>query len=362
MVLVLVSALIVFGLSFLMVFAIIRFEGYHVRFSADHDLEGIQKFHTIPVPRVGGIPIFLTFLCFAVWYGIRTDADWPFVLLLCSLPCFIAGLLEDFTKRISPTVRLLASMLAAYLAIFFLGFELRSTGFSWMDGVFNVPILLWTLITVPIVGGIVNAINIIDGYHGLASMVCMLIIAAYAYMGWLFTDASLLWTSLALVFITAGFLVWNFPFGKIFLGDGGAYFLGFMVAQLGLYLHVKYHVSPWFVLMLLAYPITEMLVSIWRRRVVRGKSVSRPDNLHLHTLVYRRLVRPDDPARNAKTSPYLWGLQLLAVLMALVFWNNELALKCCFVLFFWIYIKVYKSIVHFQSQWIRRIFVSSSRE
>src|SRR5258707_10042434 len=97
------------------------------------------------------------------------------------------------------------------------------------------------------------------------------------------------------------FMAWNYPKGKIFLGDGGAYLLGFWLAELAVLLVARNpDVSPWFPLLLLVYPIFETLFSIYRRCFLHGRSSGDADALHFHQLIYKRLARIDvgskDPA------------------------------------------------------------------
>jgi len=86
------------------------------------------------------------------------------------------------------------------------------------------------------VGGIANAINIVDGYNGLSGVLVVFILGAMAYVAFLVGDSFILDTCLTLMGAIVGFLVWNFPRGKIFLGDGGAYFIGFMIGELSVLL------------------------------------------------------------------------------------------------------------------------------
>ena len=133
-----------------------------------------------------------------------------------------------------------------------------------------------------------------------------------------------------------GFLLWNWPRGLIFLGDGGAYFIGYLVAVLSFLLVARHRgvVTPWYPFLLFIYPVFETLFSIWRRKVVRGASPGLPDGLHLHQLVFRRLVRwavgRRDAAsltlRNSLTAPYLWLLSSLAALPATLFWRYPFVL------------------------------------
>jgi UDP-N-acetylmuramyl pentapeptide phosphotransferase/UDP-N-acetylglucosamine-1-phosphate transferase len=140
--------------------------------------------------------------------------------------------------------------------------------------------------------------------------------------------------------------VWNFPRGVIFAGDGGAYFLGFAIATLAVLLvHRNSEVSPWFALLALWYPVWETLYSMYRRRL-RGRSPADPDGLHLHTLIYRRVMklRAGPVARSALTTLSLLALNVFTVVPAMLFWDETWILQAYaagFVLvYLWLYLRI----------------------
>ena len=204
------------------------------------------------------------------------------------------------------------------------------------------------------VAGVSNAFNLIDGYNGLAGVVAVIILLGLAYIADLVGDRVIMVGALTMVGAIVGFLIWNYPNGHIFLGDAGAYLIGFAVAELSVLLVARNPVvSPWFPFLLSFYPIFETLFTIFRRRVVSKKSPGMPDAAHLHQLIYRRLVRwavgssvvYDQTLRNALTAPYLWVLSSLAVIPAILFWKNTLALSVSTVLFAFIYSYFYWRII-----------------
>jgi UDP-N-acetylmuramyl pentapeptide phosphotransferase/UDP-N-acetylglucosamine-1-phosphate transferase len=178
-----------------------------------------------------------------------------------------------------------------------------------------------------------------------------------AYVALQVNDTFVLVAALIVAGATAGFLVWNYPAGLIFLGDGGAYFLGFMLGELAILLVMRNpQVSSWYALLLLIYPVFETLFSMYRRFFVRGKSPAMPDGIHLHSLIFRRIVfwvvGRDAKAltrRNALTSPYLWLLSLTAVIPATMFWRHTWVLMLFCVLFIAGYVWLYARIVRFKS-------------
>jgi UDP-N-acetylmuramyl pentapeptide phosphotransferase/UDP-N-acetylglucosamine-1-phosphate transferase len=330
----------------------------------DHEVQGPQKYHARPVPRVGGAGIFLGVCAAALlWWLVRPEpgaviAGW---LLLCALPVFLAGLAEDLTKAQSPRRRMFFTLVSASLAVWLMDTVVSRTGIPGMDAVVGTAIGA-VLVTLLAVSGVVNAVNIIDGFNGLASMCCVLILASLAYVAFQVGDTTLALLCLAGIGATLGFFIWNFPSGSVFLGDGGAYFLGFFVAQCAiLLLHRNAQVSPLFPLLVCIYPIFETLFSIYRKKLLRGMSPGMPDAVHFHMLVYRRLMRwavkdrsvKARTRRNSMTSPYLWGLCMLSVVPAVLFWDNTPVLAGFILLFGVTYVVLYWRIVRFRSpRWL----------
>jgi len=287
-------------------------------------------------------------------------------LLACGIPAFGAGLIEDFTKRVSPRNRLLATAGSALLAGWFLSAYLIRTDIPGLDWVVSFA-LGSTALTVLAVAGIANSVNIIDGFNGLASMCVALMLAALAYVSFQVGDVVIGTLALATLGAVLGFFFWNFPAGLIFLGDGGAYFLGFLVAELSILLLMRNPtVSPLFPLLVCIYPVFETLFSIYRRKFIRATPPSMPDGIHLHSLIYRRVLRwavGDQSAkaltkRNSMTSPYLWALCMLSVIPAVLFWDNSALIGLFLVLFGFSYVGLYWRIVRFRSPRMMRLLSS----
>jgi UDP-N-acetylmuramyl pentapeptide phosphotransferase/UDP-N-acetylglucosamine-1-phosphate transferase len=325
----------------------------------DSDLTGPQKFHARPVPRIGGLGIVAGVSIGAlamVWHDPRSNAM-ALLLLMCGLPCFVAGIAEDFTKRVSPRRRLVFTAVSAGLAVWGLQAVITYTAIPGLDWMVSIP-LGAALVTMFVVTGVANSINIIDGFNGLASMCAMLILGAVGYVAFQVGDDAVLWLALAGIGALLGFFIWNYPAGLVFLGDGGAYFVGFYVAELAiLLLHRNPQVSPMFPLLACIYPVFETLFSIYRRRVLRDRSPGVPDGIHLHSLIYRRVVRwaagPREAKtltrRNSMTSPYLWLLCMCAVVPAVLFWNDTGVLASFILLFSVGYTILYWRIVRFRA-------------
>lgn len=360
------SVLVVsFLASLLIILWIVRYRHLHVRFTADFDLSSVQKFHAVAVPRVGGAGIFLgVLIALSAWYFQHPNVgSFGLLLLASALPAFLSGLVEDLTKTVGVKARLMATLASAGLAGYLLNAWLSSVQILGIDNLMLGYPFLAIAITCFAVGGVANAFNIIDGYNGLSAMVAVIILSGIAYVSFQVSDYEIMIAALAMIGALLGFLVWNYPRGLIFLGDGGAYFVGFWIAELSVLLTSRHpEVSKWFPLLLCFYPIFETLFTIYRRVILKRVHPGMPDATHLHQLIYMRVVRwsigSDDATlrtqRNALTSPYLWVLAALTVMPAILFWRYHLVLKAFAALFVFTYIWLYWSIVRFKSPvWLR---------
>jgi UDP-N-acetylmuramyl pentapeptide phosphotransferase/UDP-N-acetylglucosamine-1-phosphate transferase len=327
--------------------------------SGDHDLSGPQKIHGRAVPRIGGVGIFSAFVVVTLFLMWQRPEDRGILLrlLLCTLPVFAIGLQEDFTKRVSPRRRLFAAAVSAVLGAFLLDAVIPRTDIPGLD---LLASYWWGAVALAIfvASGVVNSVNIIDGLNGLASMCVALMLSGLAYVAIQAGDPLIAVLAIATTGAVLGFFIWNYPNGLIFLGDGGAYFLGFILAELSiLLLHRNPEVSPLFPLLLCAYPVFETLFSMYRRKVIRGRAMGMPDGIHLHSLVYKRLMRwaigNRDAAvlaqRNSMTTPYLWLVCASTVVPSLFWWDSSAILAICLFVFMALYVLLYSRIVKFKT-------------
>lgn len=340
---------------------LIRTQHLHARLTMDTDLAGVQKFHATPTPRIGGVPVLVGMLVaggVALWAE-KALSGLFWLIILAAMPVFLAGLLEDLTKKVRPLWRLLAAFVSAAAAAYLSGSILPKIGMNGVDALLASMPLLGILFTVFAVGGVCHSVNIIDGYNGLMAGVAFFALVAFSYVALAVGDIPLLALCLAGGGAILGFLLWNFPRGMIFAGDAGAYFIGFLLAQLAVLLVARHpdKISPWFPLLVLIYPVFETIFSIYRKKIVRKISPGVPDGLHFHMLVYKRLVRwmvgsretKHLLRRNSLTAPYLWGVALFSIMPAMAFWKAEWMLKLCAVLFVVGYVWTYRRLVTFRS-------------
>ncbi len=344
------AALLAFAVTLLAGVLIVLTKDWHGWFSMDSPV-GIQKFHTHPTPRIGGVAIFL-----GVWLAAPSAPPSIQQLLLpivyAGLPAFVFGLVEDITKRVSVLARLLATTLSGVLGWAITGLsitEVQVFGLDWL--------LAFTFLSVVFtgfsVGGIANAINIIDGFNGLAAGTAMIILAGMGAMAWSFGDAQLVAVCLVLAASTAGFFLLNWPFGKLFLGDGGAYFVGFSIAWVAVLLLSRHHtLSAWSPMLACAFPILEVFFSVVRRRRRKLNPLG-PDSLHLHSLIKRRLVRrllssKHNTVRNSVTGAVMCLATVVPVWLAVHYARDPPSLMLGFVLLAFCYRAVYYRLTQFK--------------
>jgi UDP-N-acetylmuramyl pentapeptide phosphotransferase/UDP-N-acetylglucosamine-1-phosphate transferase len=357
--------LIALAVSVVATFLLVYRAGHPGGWAHDDRFSQPQKIHVLAVPRIGGLGVFMALIVVSfasIWTLGHEDAAVAGLLMLCALPAFLAGLVHDFTDGLTPRGRLLATAISALAAYFVLGTGLGRTDIPGLDWLAAMSVGA-AFLAVLSVAGIAHAVNIIDGLNGLATMCVVIMLAAVAYVANIVGDALVGALALAGIGAVLGFFVWNYPAGLIFLGDGGAYFLGFYVSEVVLLLLLRNdEVSPLFGLLVCIYPVFETLFSAYRRYWLRGAPPSMPDGIHLHTLVYRRLIRWAVGSRNAEAltrrnsmaSPYLWILCSASVAPAMLFWDNAGILGLFIGLFAVSYLLLYRRIVRFQSpRWLR---------
>jgi UDP-N-acetylmuramyl pentapeptide phosphotransferase/UDP-N-acetylglucosamine-1-phosphate transferase len=347
-----------FIISLVVTLLLVKYRRLHAEYTADSDLLSVQKFHARAVPRVGGISLVLAmiFVC-----GIAAFRDPEVVglltlLMIASVPVFLGGLVEDISKNVRARVRLSLALVSGAIAYLWLGAAVTHLNIIGLDWILQFGLASF-IFTIFAIAGAANAINIIDGYNGLASVVSAMILAGLAYVSFYLGDRLILVAAVGMLGAIGGFLIWNYPRGLIFLGDGGAYFIGFIIGTLSILMLARHpQVSPWFPLLLCIYPVFETLFSIYRKKLVRGKSPGAPDGVHLHMLVYKRMVRwavGSSEARlinqrNAMTSPYLWVLSSMGTIPAVLFWQYEYVLMFFVAIFSISYVVLYRRLVLFR--------------
>lgn len=291
--------------------------------AVDHPSE--RKVHTTPIPRIGGLAVFLSFTAtMALTNLFVTHVSDLFIFNLKTafgfygaLVVFGCGLWDDF-RRLSPWIKFPFQIAGATLAfaggISIGGFFVGDYGIQF--GILSyIVTVFWFLL-------FINAVNLIDGLDGLASGVVFFTCIVMFILSVMKEDYLSAMYFAALGGSVLGFLRYNFNPASIFLGDGGSYFLGYAVAALSIMGSVKSQVGAVILIPLLAMgvPIFDtMLAPI--RRFIRGRKMFSPDNGHVH----HRLISMGLTTRSAVLFIYLITLGLCILALMLVNVRDERA-------------------------------------
>ena len=344
--------------SFITCLFLVLTKKWHGGLSMDSG-SGVQKVHTTPTPRIGGIGIAIgVFAGFAASsHGIAAAEKRAILsaILLAGIPAFIFGLLEDLTKKVSVKVRLLATMASGVLGWGITGTSLTHIDIPGFDYFLSFTVIS-VIFTAIAVGGVANSINIIDGLNGLTAGTALIILAAFGIIARQVGDIPLAFTCLIIAGAVGGFFLVNWPKGKIFLGDGGAYFLGFTLAWIAVLLPERNSgVSPWTSLLICSYPIIEVAFSILRRMLREGYSPTEPDFAHLHSLANKRWAKKifsnlSKSVQNGLTSPFLWIYAAIPCILSVFTYHSKILTSASFILSIFCYLMLYSKLAFFR--WI----------
>ena len=300
-------------------------------------LTSVQAAHSRVTPRVGGVAIFAT-LCASMALAPWGISERLSLFLIGAAVLFFVGLAEDLGAGISPLKRLFAAMLASLVVILLLGIWLPRIDFAPVDR----ALALW-YVGVPLTYHRANGFNLIDGVNGLSAFTGLCAVFALALIAGQGGAPTLQMMALVLAAAIFGFLLLNYPFGRIFVGDAGAYTLGFVISWFGIsLLRAVPEASAWAVLLTVFWPVSDTMLAIYRRWRL-GAGAMAPDRLHVHQLVMRMLEirflgkgrrHISNPLTTLVLAPFVMAPPLTAVL----FWDKPVWAMLAvagFTLLFW---------------------------
>lgn len=334
--------------SFIVALLLVMTRRLHGHLTLDNHA-GIQKLHTTPTPRIGGLAMAAGLVVGGFALPPEAGTLW-WLICLAAVPAFLSGLIEDLTKRVGVRTRLLATICSGLLMCLLTGHALVRTDIPLLDMATQYwPVAV--LITAFAIGGIANAVNIIDGVNGLASGTALIILAGFAVIAWQTDDMAIFGACLVAAGAVTGFFLLNYPWGLLFFGDAGAYTAGFLLATIGVLLPARNpELSPAMGLLALSYPVIETIISIHRRMVREGTNPGQPDRLHLHSLVHRSLSRRMARAigapglRNPMAATVVWVIPALAMGLAILAAENSLAAWVGIAVVAFVYILIYRRV------------------
>ena len=330
-----------FFVSFILCLIIILSSGYGFSRRGEVDETAIQSAHSGFVPRVGGLAIYISILVLIPLLSFDSflsvvfdlDAEQLTLLIFSAAPVFSVGLAEDLGYDMSPQARLIASAASSLIAIILFGVWLDGLGISGID-----TLLMFApfgiLFTIFATVGVVNAFNLVDGLNGLSSYITVSVAVSLSIIAFQNGNAQVSTFLVLVVAAVLGFMVLNFPLGRIFLGDGGAYALGHLLVWSAIILiNSSTEISTFAILLIFFWPVADTGLAIWRRWKL-GNPTDRPDRLHFHQLAMRFLeIRFFGRDRREITNPLatLILIPLISApqLLGILFWDNFKASALC---------------------------------
>lgn len=312
-----------FAISFLTVFL---FQPFLIKFSTLwklFDKPNERKIHSIPTPCTGGVGIIISFLLAGLVVSyFQKDFSFLYTKLLAPILLLLCIGLYDDLKGLNAKVKLFLQIIIAIL-VFYSGItiDIITNPFGGIIALNSILSLITTVFWIVL---LMNTINLLDGMDGLAAGVILIATFFLCLIGFIAGENLVFLFSLLLVGVTSSFLFFNFPPAKIFMGDTGSLFLGFMMAIIGIIGNRKVTVGLSLLLpiLLLFIPLFDTFLTIVRR-LKNGKEIFTPDKFHLH----HRLINLG--IQNKKILLFIYsinailgGLALLSLVLtnAFLFW------------------------------------------
>ena len=310
-----------------------------------------RKIHTEDTSRLGGIGIYISFIISSLLSPFivslilnskiifeSTRLQLPY-LFASTFVIFLTGVMDDFAEmraRYKLIGQIIASALAIYSGAIISNISIPFTDITIHLGIFTIPLtLIWII-------GITNSINLIDGLDGLSSgisVIASMIFGIVFLLNGQFLSAIICF---ALVGTLFGYLFFNFPPARIFMGDSGSLFLGFLLAVIPIATFPDSGTSLILPITMLSIPILDVVAAIWRR-IRDKKNVFSPDRFHVH----HKLL--DLGLNNRNILAIVYGLCLILGIVIILF-ESSTNTGYIYVIIAWAIVSLFFSYLHFKKR------------
>jgi UDP-N-acetylmuramyl pentapeptide phosphotransferase/UDP-N-acetylglucosamine-1-phosphate transferase len=317
--------------------------------------QAIQRIHLNETPRLGGFIFILLLVSFVAFSNTNESIQLLKIILICLIPIIFMGIKEDIFHNVEPSIRL--------LALLFVGWLFRAQFSGPLPILTDIPFIGKLLL---LQGGIsffyilnmvavANGMNLIDGVNGLCGAVALSILSALLFISYKKADITMLFLIFNVILLFIPFMLINYPYGKIFLGDLGAYSLGLIVSMLTIILFGRHpEISPWGGVLILIYPATEVIFSLLRR-IINRKSAFNPDTEHLHLNLFKlfKLLPHYNKKANALVMPVLSALWLFPLIAITWCYQNENFICVAILVFIILYGVIYTAVINAQKNEVK---------
>ena len=316
---------------------------YNSKLLVDDQFKKPQAFHELPISTSGGTGIFFSFLILNLYLFLSKEIIYYEYLSFCSL-FFILGLLDDLKLDLRPKFRLIVMIVLLIILIISNNFYVENTGIKFLNGFLKIDIFALFFVCLCFLF-IINGSNLIDGYNGLLSIHTLIILINLFFVNYFNGNNDLAFFILYIILIITVFLKYNFPKATIFLGDGGSYFLGALIAISVIKTSIANPaISPFYFCILLFYLFFEVFFSFIRKIAREKISPLLPDKKHLHMLIYKSFLKKN---KNTLKSNYYVSIvinliYLILIIPAIFMMKDGLFCKYYSIVSIVVYISAYK--------------------
>ena len=325
--------LISLPLILLLNFIIIKnFKFFLLRRTVDNEFSKPQAFHKIPIPRIGGLLIFIFFNIPFIFF---LEKNFLFIkIFTLGSFFFLIGFVSDYNLKISPNKRLFLMLIISIFLIYLFDIKVVNTQFFLIDSLISSHKIISMIFVCLCLVFISNGCNFIDGFNGLLAFHIIIILSILFFINYNNGNNEFLKYSIALLLISIiSVLFYNFPKADIFLGDSGAYFLGVVTSLVVIELSsLNQTISPFFFACILFYVFFEVFFSFFRK-IFFNLSPLRPDKKHLHMLFFIWIF---SKVKDLNKANYLTGISInilyFFIIVPLLF--NYKSEKFCKIYFF----------------------------
>lgn len=309
--------------------------------SIDKDFVKPQSFHRKAIPRFGGLILIVTYFIFFLINNSIFSSEDLLILTVFSLVNFILGFLDDIKLLKKPIIKFIFFLISNFFLIYFFEIKINNFNFLIFDYLNKKYLLFSILLTLLAIFFIVNGSNLVDGFNGLLTLNIIIILLNYLILYKLNNIDPNVYI-IVLLILSICFLSVNFPKATIFLGDGGAYFLGSQIAILTIAMSNSIDgISSFYYACILFYLFFEIFFSVFRK-IFQKKNPFNPDEYHLHMLIYYYLNKKIDFKISNPLCSILINIFFLIITLPLnLISSNNLACIIYFIFFIFVYLFSY---------------------
>ena len=298
--------------------------------------QGVQKIHDGNILRIGSLFLFIPMII--IFFIIDEFKSSTFnLIIICSTIIIFFTILEDIKHFLSAKLRLFILFKVSLIYILFADLPNIQISSIIID---DQNIIIFYSLYILSLMMVMNGFNFIDGLNGLSSFNFLTILFSIYFLADLYQDELIKNWTLYIILLSLFFLVLNFPFGKFFLGDSGSYLYAFLSGSSIIMLFERNSELPTLLaLLILAYPITEIIFSI-ARKSLKKLSPMEPDNLHIHQLIYNKL-NGDKKFRNNLAALLMTFFWLTPLFLVILYTQTNLNSIQLYLVYFCFYIISY---------------------